>query len=259
MGGVSAVLLDALGTLVALEPPAPHLVAELALRGVAVTEVQAAVAMRAEIAFYQREHHRAGTPAALAALRRECALLVRAELGPPAAGARIEDVEAALLGAIRFAPFPEVPAALAALRRDGARLVVVSNWDVSLHAVLEATGLAPLVDAAISSAEAGSAKPAPAIFARALELVGATPADAVMVGDSVATDVAGAIAAGIAPALVVRAGPVPALPRGVRVLADLGGLPEWVRYRRLPRCPPAPRSTPAPPTAAPEPPRRAGR
>ena len=51
------------------------------------------------------------------------------------------DVAGALLAALRFRAFPEAPAVLRALRARGARLVVVSNWDVSLHDVLERTGL----------------------------------------------------------------------------------------------------------------------
>ena len=50
----SLILLDALGTLVALAPPAPRLRVELAERfGLAVTEEQAASAIGAEIAYYR--------------------------------------------------------------------------------------------------------------------------------------------------------------------------------------------------------------
>lgn len=207
-----------------------------------MTLEQARSAMLAEIAYYRAEHHLARTPAGLARLRRGAAGVVLAHLGSPASAPRIEDVEAALLAAVRFAPYPDVVPALAALRADGARLVVVSNWDISLHAVLEQTGLAPLVDAALSSAEAGSAKPEPAIFLRALELVGGRAGDAVMVGDSVDTDIAGALAAGIEAVLVTRtaepglasAGAGLPVRAGVRTLADLAGLPELVRYRRRP-------------------------
>ena len=66
------------------------------------------------------------------------------------------------------------------------------------------TGLAALVDAAISSAEAGVAKPDPRIFARALELVGGRTAGALHAGDSLENDVAGALAAGLRPVLVAR-------------------------------------------------------
>jgi putative hydrolase of the HAD superfamily len=114
---------------------------------------------------------------------------------------------------------------LRAARERGLTLVVVSNWDVSLHDVLDAIGLAPLLDGVLTSAEVGSAKPAPAIFARALELAGVGPGEALHVGDSVEHDVAGAHAAGIEPLLLVRDGAAPAPPplplAGVRTIASL--------------------------------------
>ena len=47
------------------------------------------------------------------------------------------------------------------------------------------------------SGEFGASKPDAAIFARALELTGASPKDAVMVGDSIHADIAGAARAGV--------------------------------------------------------------
>ena len=234
---MTVVLLDALGTLVELEHPGPHLVRELGARGTDITPAQARDAMRAEMAFYRAEHHRAHSPAELARLRRDCAHVVRDHLG---AAAAIEDVEAALLAAVRFAAYPDVAPALAELRADGARLVVVSNWDVSLHAVLAQTGLTPLVDAALSSAEAGAAKPDPALFGQALALVGGRAQDAWMAGDSVETDIEGALRAGIRPVLITRrdagglgsAGAERPAPAGVPTLPSLAGFAALVRYRR---------------------------
>src|SRR5262249_48506118 len=124
--------------------------------------------------------------------------------------------------AIRFRPYPEVPAVLAALREGGARLVVVSNWDVSLHDVLERTRLRPLVDGVVTSAEFGAAKPDPAIFARALEMVEAAPGEALHGGGARDAAVAGAGAAGIGAVPVARDG-APA-PDGVRTIRTLEGL-----------------------------------
>jgi putative hydrolase of the HAD superfamily len=215
-----AVLLDALGTLVELERPWPHLVAELDARGVAVTEPDARRAMLAEMAYYRANHDDASDRAGLADLRRRCAQVVRAELGVEVG---VGDVEAAMLAAIRFRPYPEVPGVLAALRDRGVARVVVSNWDVSLHDVLERTRLRPLVDAVVTSAEFGAAKPDPAIFMHALELAGGVaPGDAVHAGDDVAADVEGARAAGIAPIFVARDGE--AAPPGVRTVPTLEGL-----------------------------------
>jgi putative hydrolase of the HAD superfamily len=219
------VFLDALGTLLALEPPAPRLVAALAERGVEVPEEVAAAALAEEIAYYRAHHHEARDVASLADLRDRCAAVLQRHLPE-----RVPDLRAALLASLRFTPFPEVPETLAVLRDGGTRLVVVSNWDVSLHEALAATGLAPLVDGALSSAEAGAAKPDPAIFARALALAGAglRAADAVHVGDE-AADVDGARAAGIAPILVRRGGVDGVIaPDGVPVLPDLCGLPSLI-------------------------------
>jgi putative hydrolase of the HAD superfamily len=223
-----AVLLDALGTLVELEPPAPRLVAQLAMRGTKVSEDEAAAALGAEIAYYRAHHHEAVDAAALADLRERCTAVLAGAL-PERVGA-VSDLRGALLASLRFRPFPEVPGVLAALRAAGLRLVVVSNWDVSLHEALAATGLAPLVDGAISSAEAGAAKPATAIFSRALALAGDDigPGGAVHVGDE-AVDLDGARAAGIAPVLVLRDGaPPPPSAAGVPVLTDLTGLPALI-------------------------------
>jgi putative hydrolase of the HAD superfamily len=216
---VRAALLDALGTLVALERPWPHLVAELRARGVAVDEADARRAMLAEMAYYKQHHDNAKDFAGLKDLRRRCAGIVRGELGT---ALPVADVEDAMLAAIRFRPYPEVPAVLAALGERGVARVVVSNWDVSLHDVLERTELRPLLDAVVTSAEFGAAKPDPAIFHHALGLAGATAAEAVHAGDDVEADVVGARAAGIAAVLVARDGA--AGPDGVRTVATLEGL-----------------------------------
>ncbi|HVL31353.1 MAG TPA: HAD-IA family hydrolase [Solirubrobacteraceae bacterium] len=221
------VTLDALGTLVSLTPPAPLLVAELRARGVAVGERQATSAIAEEIAFYRAHHAAAGDAATLADLRARCTAVLRRALlsaGADVGALPAEELQDALLRSLRFAPYEEVPAALRALRHAGRRLVVVSNWDVSLHEMLDATGLRELVDAAISSAEAGAAKPAPAIFERALALAGAAAAGAVHVGDSLQHDVAGARAAGLRPVLVARAGRPPGVPADVTVVASLAEL-----------------------------------
>jgi putative hydrolase of the HAD superfamily len=215
-----AALLDALGTIVELERPWPHLVAELRARGVVVSEEDARRAMLAEMAYYRDNHDDASDFGGLKDLRRRCAAIVQGELG---VALRLDDVEDAMLAAIRFRPYPEVPGVLAALRERGTAIVVVSNWDVSLHDVLERTRLRPLVDAVVTSAEFGAAKPDPAIFAHALELAGGVaPGDAVHAGDSVQADVEGARAAGIRAVLVARDGePAPA---GVRAIHTLDGL-----------------------------------
>jgi putative hydrolase of the HAD superfamily len=200
-----AVLLDAMGTLLTFEPPAPRLRAALRARtGADVGEATATRAIRAEIAYYRAHLHEGGDAAGLAALRSASAEAMRPELGGLEIGG--EELTAALLDALRFHAFQDVPGALRELRALGLRLVVVSNWDLSLHERLAETGLAPLVDGAVASAEIGAAKPDRAIFERALELAGARPGEAVHVGDSAAEDVEGARAAGLRAVLLARDG-----------------------------------------------------
>jgi putative hydrolase of the HAD superfamily len=212
----AAVLLDALGTIVELERPWPLLVEELQARGVVVSEDDARRAMLAEMAYYRDHHDEARDAASLAELRRRCAGVIQGQLRTALPEADVLD---ALLGAVRFRPYPEVPGVLARLRAAGARLAVVSNWDVSLHDVLERTALRPLVDAVVISAVEGVAKPDPAIFAVALGRLGAPAAEAMHVGDSLEHDVAGARAAGVEAVLVARDGAPRAT--GVRTISSL--------------------------------------
>jgi putative hydrolase of the HAD superfamily len=100
---VRAALLDALGTLVELERPWPHLVAELGARGATVSEDEAKRAMLAEMAYYKANHDDASDVAGLEDLRRRCAEVVRGELG---VDLPVAEVEAAMLAAIRFRPYP---------------------------------------------------------------------------------------------------------------------------------------------------------
>jgi putative hydrolase of the HAD superfamily len=226
--GTEAVLLDGMGTLVALEPPWPALVEQLGREhGVRLAAADAERAFRAEMAYY-RAHHQEGRDAlTLDGLRQRCAEVLRGEL--PAAVAQalsIGELTAALLGALRFSAYPDALATLPRLRARGLRLVVVSNWDISLPSVLRATGLEGMLDAVLTSAEVGRPKPGVEIFDAALALAGAPPRSAMHVGDSLAHDVTGALAAGVAPVLLHRGGGAPAqAPPGVPVIASLTELP----------------------------------
>jgi putative hydrolase of the HAD superfamily len=221
------VTLDALGTLVELRQPAPLLAAELSARGARVSDRQAGAAVVEEIAYYRGHFDLGADAASLALLRERCAAVLREAL--ERAGADLGEMSQAvvleaLLAALRFEAYPEVPATLRALRARGHRLVVVSNWDVSLHEMLERTGLDELVDGALSSAEVGAPKPDPEIFRRALALAGCSAQGGLHVGDSLANDVAGAIAAGLQPVLVAREGHPDGVPAGVEVIGSLDEL-----------------------------------
>ena len=221
----SAILLDAFGTLVALEPPARALRAELAQRfEIEVSEAQAQRAIAAEIAYYRAHLDEGRDEASLVDLRGRCAEALRAALGGSAAIARVgrEALTAALLASLRFTAFADVEPAIAAARARGQRIVAVSNWDISLTDVLGRLQLAQRLDGIVTSAQVGARKPSAEIFVRALSVAGVAPAEAVHVGDSVDEDVVGARSAGIEPILIRRDGrPGPA---GVRTIASLAEL-----------------------------------
>ncbi len=202
-------LLDALGTLVELPPPAPALREELSTRfGIDIGLDQADAALRAEIAYYRSHLQQARDARTLADLRRRCAEVLRGAL--PASGRLAavsgEALTEALLAALRFRAFADAQPALIAARERRQKVVVVSNWDVSLTEVLDRIGLARLVDGVVISAVIGVRKPSPGIFEAALRLAGAAPGQAVHVGDSVDEDVDGARAAGIEAVLLRRDG-----------------------------------------------------
>jgi putative hydrolase of the HAD superfamily len=228
---IAAVLLDALGTLLELEDPGPPLAEELGRRGVDVSVEEARSAVLAEMTYYRAHHDEASDRARLEGLRRRCAEVLRDNLPPSARELGIDGVVDALLAALRFRPFAEVEPALRELRAAGLRLVVISNWDVSLHDQLAATGLTELVDGAVSSAEVGVGKPHPDIYARALELAGVGAAEALMAGDSPDTDIVGALAVGAHAALVDRRGAAE-LPDGAHRIGSLAELPALVESLR---------------------------
>jgi putative hydrolase of the HAD superfamily len=155
----------------------------------------------------------------LAALRRGCARAILGSLPVPvAAELSADEVVAVLLAALQFTAFPEAREALGRARAAGCRVVAVSNWDISLPEVLERVGVAPLLDAVVTSAAVGEGKPAPAIFHHALALAGTAPGDALHVGDDLDADVRGAQACGIQ-AILLRREPAPAA-TGARVPAS---------------------------------------
>ena len=220
----AAVLLDALGTLVELDDPVGNLTSALEGRGLAVSAAEAGAALRAEIAYYREHHDSAVDEPSLERLRDRCAEVFQAALPGPARDGDPARMREALLDGLRFRAFDEVPGVLRALRARGARLVVVSNWDVSLHGVLRETGIDQLVDGVLTSAEERASKPDPRIFERALQLAGGVPPEqAWHVGDDLVADVGGAQTAGITPVLVDRDGSAPAAPGvlTVRTLAEL--------------------------------------
>jgi putative hydrolase of the HAD superfamily len=237
-----AVLIDALGTLVALAPPGPMLVAALRERhGIELDQAQAERAFAREMAYYREHHHEARDERSLVELRRRCAQVLAGELPGRVVALGEEGLVELLLAALHFSPQPDAERALQALQGSGLKVIAVSNWDCSLPAVLGRIGLGGSLDGVVTSGELGVRKPDPRIFAAALELVGAEASAAVHVGDSIANDVHGALAAGIAAVLLRRpsprapgAGEAADPPAGVPVIGSLDELPNVItRSRRL--------------------------
>lgn len=220
---------DALGTLVALEPPGALLRRGLAAQaGVEVSLAEAAVALAAEISYYRAHLNEGRDRPSLARLRRCCAERLREALPARAQTIEIDLLEAILLDALRFGAFADARDAIEAIRRLPARTIVVSNWDISLEDVLARLGLAPLLDGVVTSARAGARKPSEAIFAQALELAGVAPERSVHVGDSIEEDVMGARRAGM-DAILLRRDGQPG-PPGVKTISSLSELAADLRH-----------------------------
>jgi putative hydrolase of the HAD superfamily len=216
-----AVLIDALGTLVALEPPHVALKATLYREaGIDVPSKRAAAAFEAEIDYYVEHHLEGRDDESLADLRDRCAAVLYEALGEPSLDRDL--VRRAMLESIHFDAFADAAPALQTFRAGGLRVVVASNWDCSLPQVLADARLLHLIDGVVSSAVAGAAKPDARLFDAALELAGCEAGEAIHVGDSIENDVAGAMVAGIAPVLVARdAASSPSVPPGTPVVRSL--------------------------------------
>ena len=213
MTATEAVLIDALGTLVDLEPP------WVGLRPLVPEEISdqdLVGAVKAEMGYY-REHASEGRDAeSLAELRDRCATVLSDQLGH-------EITADQLVEAIRFSPFPDAQSALEGLRDREIKIICLSNWDVSLGEVLDRCGLMSLLDDVVSSAQAGSSKPSPDPFLLALELAGCEAEQAIHVGDTLEEDVVGAQGVGVRPLLLDRDSSVSdsELPDGLKVISSL--------------------------------------
>ena len=132
------------------------------------------------------------------------------EAGVTSAGLRsavpaLREVIQSVPGLWSYIP-PGVSDGLRRLAACGVALAVVSNSDGTIEAQLRADAVCQVgegggtpVAVVVDSHLVGVAKPDPAIFTHALEVLGVAPAGCWYVGDTVAVDVAGARAAGLVP------------------------------------------------------------
>lgn len=83
---------------------------------------------------------------------------------------------------------------LKALKKADYKIGLISNASdaADVQALIDKAKIRPYLQSIVISAEFGQRKPAPGIFEHALQKLGVAPAEAVMVGDTLNADVAGA-------------------------------------------------------------------
>ena len=124
-----------------------------------------------------------------------------------------------------FTLYEDVPDVLRQLHALGLRIGLISNTQRCLLSFQKHFALEGLFSVTISSSDHGYMKPHPSIFRAALQKVGATAEEAVMVGDSLPHDIEGARRLGMRGILVSRSGRVDACPPEVPVIQSLRDLP----------------------------------
>ncbi len=121
-----------------------------------------------------------------------------------------------------FEMYDDVAPVLKALAERGLTVGVISNSHRSLDAFREHFALNGLIHATVSSAEHGYLKPHRSIFDEALARAGAEARTSLMVGDSLNSDVLGAVRAGLGAVLLRRSGETPpGLPDDIPVIRTL--------------------------------------
>lgn len=191
---LDAVTVDAYGTLLELDDPAPRLRDALAERGADRRLDAVREAFVAEARYY-RPRSLAGRDAdSLAELRTTCVGVFLDHLGVPIEPRTFVD---AFLGSVAFASTPGADAALEILSAAGLSLACVANWDIGLDEHLERLGLRRHFHVVVPSAAVGFEKPDPRIFRVALDRLGIAPHRALHIGNE-EVDRQGAAAAGLA-------------------------------------------------------------
>ena len=181
VAALDAVTIDAYGTLLELRDPVTRI--HSLLPQYARDEVERA--FRREGEYYLVHSHEGRDDASLADLQARCTAVFNDALGSSLAPEEY-------VGTFEYDFLPGALEAVATLRSYGLSLAVVANFDITLR-----ERLAPLGVPVVTSAEAGVSKPHPAIFSHALERLGVDAERTLHIGDTPATDEAGAAAAGL--------------------------------------------------------------
>lgn len=122
-----------------------------------------------------------------------------------------------LIDPTQWTPYPDTEAVLKSLSEKGLKVGVLSNIAFDIRPAFSSRGWDAFVDEFILSFEVGAVKPEPEIFSAAIERLGVSAEETLMVGDSEEAD-GGARALGCAFALVEP------LPTAERPDALLGAL-----------------------------------
>lgn len=126
-----------------------------------------------------------------------------------------------------FKIYEDVLPCLDYLKGHGVKTAIISNWDYSLHGILEVMDLHHRFDLVVASLEEGFEKPDPRIFLETLEKLGVEPANAAHVGDDPIDDLQGARNVGMRAVLIDRALKAPTSPPYISSLSDLSGALGW--------------------------------
>ena len=212
----------------------------LAQHGHEVTEEELHRAWEVANEWFSEDYHRPmndtwADDARIDATWRRYHAVMLAELG-------LEDLHHRLIDTIlaaQYAPdswelYPDVRPTVSELRAAGLRLGIVSDWGSNLLPIIEGLGLAAELDFVLASGAVQLSKRDPAFFRLAAERAGVAPDEALMVGDTLSSDVEGARAAGMDGVLLRRPGwrdGRHAPPPGVPVIASLAELPAIVLGR----------------------------
>jgi putative hydrolase of the HAD superfamily len=172
-----------------------------------------------------------GDDTAIAALRRWSPVYRRAAWSSALEAHGVDDGALADALAERFAAerrarhrvFADVEPALSELRERYALGLVTNGASCLQHEKLDRSGLRPFFDVVVVSAEFGTGKPDASIFRYALSRLAEPHEQALMLGDSLARDIDGALSAGLQAIWVNRLGhPCPAERQGVVEVSTLG-------------------------------------
>lgn len=134
-----------------------------------------------------------------------------------------DDLQERFMDPAQWRVYPDVLPALDRAAAAGYALAIVSNWTTQLGDLILRLGLRDRFRVVTASGAAGVAKPDPRIFRLTLAALGADARNAFHIGDSLHDDVHGAVAAGVTPVWLRRAGIPPAgqAPDGIRQAGNL--------------------------------------